>query len=442
MPEYTYKGMLKNGKNVRGLMNARNKREVIKKLKLSRIQPIRIKIKKDPKIRQSKIDADKLRTIKEDVERNKRNGRQKEKRGMKSILFSDVSFGIPPKDILTFTNSLYILKKAKFNNIDAFESLYDTIENPKLKDIIDDILIGIEAGYSINEVMSGYPKIFPPIYVNFVKVGEESGSLDNALLYARDYMESSMRLKKQIKGILLPKILMFVFVFIITIVALVWGTPLIQNVYDMFGSTKELPVATQYAIVASEWILENWYIVILGILALLILFVFYYRTPLGRYQVDKIRIKFPVFGRLNLNIITNKFFQAMLLNLKNGLRIQDALDVSKSVTDNYYFLSLVEIGKTNLLSGGSWLDPFEAEKALPPIVIQMVNTGMKTDLVEMMEKVSEYVQQEIDETIAKTIKTLPEIMYIFIGIILIFFMITVMVPLIEVYMGTFLFEMY
>jgi len=442
VPEFTYKGMLKNGRNIRGLMTAKNRRDAIKKLKTSRIQPIKINAKKEATVGRAKIDARRLELIQEDVERNKGKKKSKTKRTFKELLFSDMSFRISSKDILTFTNSLYILKKAKFNNIDAFESMYETIENPKLKDIIDDILVGIEAGYSINQVMSQYPKIFPSIYVNFVKVGEESGSLDKALLYARDYMESNIKLKKQIKGILLPKIIFFVIVLALTMIALLFGTPLIQNVYDMFGSTKELPVATQVAISVSEWIIQYWYIFAAGIVGLIALYIVYVKTPLGRYNVDKLKIKFPIFGRLALNIIIDKFFQAMLLNLKNGLRIQEALDVSKSVTDNYYFLSLIEIGKTNLLSGGSWLEPFEAEKALPPIVIQMVNTGMKTDLSEMMEKVAEYIKQEIDETIAKTVKALPEIMYIFIGIILIIFVLTIMVPLLDVYMGTFLFEMY
>ena len=250
-----------------------------------------------------------------------------------------------------------------------------------------------------------------------------------------------MRLRKQVRGILIPKIILFVFVLIITIVGLLWGTPLIQNVYDMFGSTRQLPAATQVAVKVSEWILKYWYVVLTVIAGILAAFAFYVRTPMGRYQVDKIKIKFPVFGTLYLKIIVNKFFKAMLLNIKNGMRIQEALDVAKTVTDNYYFLSLVEIGKADLLAGGSWLEPFEAEKALPPIVIQMVNTGMKTDLAEMMEKVAEYVEQEIDETIEKTVKALPEIMYVFIGIILVLFVITIMVPLIDVYMGTFLFDM-
>lgn len=444
MPDFNYRGMLKNGKYVRGSMPAKNKREVIKKLKESRIQPIRIAVKKEVKIKRAKIDTRSLQTIQQDVERNKLGAsrRAQAPKTFASLLFSDVGGRVTPKDVLTFTNSLYILKKAKFNNIDAFEALYDTMENPKMKDIIDDILIGIEGGATINQMMLAYPKVFPSVYVNFVKVGEESGSLDTALLYARDYTESNMRLTKQIKGILLPKLLMFIGILIVTIIALLWGTPLIQNVYDMFGSTKELPQATQIAVRISEWILQYWYIVVAFIAGIAAIFIAYVKTPMGRYQVDKVKVKFPVFGTLYLKIIVNKFFRAMLLNIKNGMRIQDALDVAKSVTDNYYFLSLVEIGKSELLAGGSWLTPFEAEKALPSIVIQMVNTGMKTDLAEMMEKVSEYVEQEIDETIAKTVKALPEIMYIFIGVILIIFVITIMVPLFDVYMGSFLFDMY
>lgn len=442
MPDFNYRGMLKNGKYVRGTMSARNKRDAIKKLKLSRIQPVRIRLKKEIKITNEKIDNKKLREIQQDVERTKLSSkRTPQKRTFANILFSDVGGSVSSKDVLTFTNSLYILKKAKFNNIDALESIYETTESMKMKNIIDDILIGVEAGYSINEMMLNYPKVFPSIYVNFVKVGEESGAMEKALLYARDYMESNMKLKKQIKGILLPKILLFIFVFIATIIGLLWGTPMIQNVYDMFGSTEQLPKATLIAIDVAEWILKYWYFVIGSIIALVVAFAFYYKSPMGRYQIDKIKVKFPVFGKLALNVIVNKFFQAMLLNLRNGLRIQEALDVAKAVTDNYYFLSLVEIGKANLLSGGSWVEPFEAEKALPVIVIQMVNTGMKSDLTEMMEKVCMYLEQEIEETVAKVVKALPEVMYIFIGIILIIFVVTIMVPLINVYMGTFLFDM-
>ena len=448
MPEYKYRGMLRNGKILRGIMVAKNKHEVIAMLKQSRVQPIAVKSMKSQLVSESKkkVDYKKLEKIQQDVERQKSASRVKRDKannatGIMSILTSDVSFGrVKTKDILTFTNSLYVLKKAKFNNIAAFESLFNSTENKKLQDVVEDILIGIEAGASINEMMSRFPKVFPPLYVNFVRVGEESGSLDTALLHARDYMENDAKLKKQIRGILLPKILMFVFILVAMIVALLFGAPLITDVYEMFGVNKDLPAATQVAIDISQAIVDYWYIVAGAVAVIAVLCKIYLKSSIGRYQWDKFKIKAPVFGKLILNIITNKFFKAMLLNLKNGMRIQESLETSKSVTDNYYFLSLIETAKNNLQAGGSWIEPFEADKALPPMAIEMLKIGMESDLVEMMDKVSEYIEQEINESIQKTIKVLPEITYVFIGIVLVFFVITVMVPLIDVYMGGFLFE--
>lgn len=441
MADYKYRGMLRNGKIVRGILNAKSKHQVIDKLKTSKIQPIAVKTMKLKKRNeaQNKIDIKRLEKIQKEVKKTGSKAPAKNK--FAAFINMEISFeSIKSKDVLAFTNSLYILKKAKFNNITALESLYNSTENEKFKDKIENILIGVEGGASLNSMMSQYPKIFPPLYVNFVKVGEESGSLDKALLYARDYMESDIKLKKQLRGILLPKIIQFGLIFIAMIVALLYGTPMIQNVYDMFGVDKQLPKATQIAIAMSKILIKYWYIVIAIIIGIIVAFRAYVATAIGRYKIDKIKLKFPVLGILNLNITVNKFLRAMLLNLKNGMRIQESLETSKAVTSNYYFLSIIEVAKNNIQAGDSWVDPFIQERAFSTMVAEMINIGMKTDLVEMMDKIEEYVQQEINETIAKTVKALPEIMYIGIGIILIFFVITVMVPLMDVYMGGFLFE--
>ncbi len=186
--------------------------------------------------------------------------------------------------------------------------------------------------------------------------------------------------------------------------------------------------------------MKYWYIVVMLIAAIYGIFKVYLSTSIGRYEWDKMKIKLPVIGTLNLNIIASKFFKAMLLNLRNGQRIQESLESAKSVTTNYYFLSLVETGKNQLQAGGSWIDPFEADKAFPVMAIEMLKIGMQSDLVEMMDKVEEYIRQEIDESIQKTIKILPDVTYVFVGIVLIFFVIVVMVPLMDVYMGGFLME--
>lgn len=450
MPDFKYRAVLRNGRIVRGIITAKTKSEIMTKLKETKMTPISIVAKKikRPAVKKKSVD---LKKISKAAERNVRKANKVkfdaksmkiDKSTLASLLTSDVnlSFGVKPKDVLVFTNSLYILKKAKFNNITALESVYESTQNRKLKDIVEEIIIAVESGETIYSVMLRYPNVFPPLYANFVKVGEESGSLDNALMYARDYMESSIRLKKTIRGILLPKILAFVAITIGMMAALIFGAPMIENVYDMFGVDKELPAATQAAIAASKWLIANWYIILALLIGIFVLYKIYVATPIGRYNVDKIKIKFPVFGTLILNITTNKFFQAMSLNMKNGMRIQDSLEISKSVTNNYYFLALIETGKNNLLAGGSWIEPFEIEGAFTPMTLQMLDIGMKTDLVEMMGKIEEYVEEEINESIQATVKALPDIMYVFIGIVLVFFVITVMMPLIDVYMGGFLME--
>lgn len=441
MADYKYRGMLRNGKIVRGVLTAKSKHQVIAKLKTSKIQPIMVKpmkLKKNMEA-QNQVDVKRLQKIQKEVGKTAIKTTPKNK--LAELASMEVSFGgIKPKDILAFTNSLYILKKAKFNNVTALESIYNTTQNKQLKDKVENILIGVEAGSSLHSLMAQYPKVFPALYVNFVKVGEESGSLDKALLYARNYMESEIRLKKQIRSILIPKIVQFVLITVGMIVALLFGTPMIQNVYDMFGVDKELPQATQVAIKISEGIVNYWYIILAVIAGIYLLYRAYVATAIGRYKVDRFKLKFPIFGTLNLNITMNRFLRAMLLNLRNGMRIQESLETSKSITSNYYFLSIIEVAKNNIQAGDSWVEPFVQEKAFSPMVAEMIDVGMKTDLVEMMDKIEEYIQQEIDETISKTVKALPEIMYIGIGIVLIFFVITVMVPLIDVYMGGFLFE--
>lgn len=448
MPEYKYRGMLRNGKIVRGVMMAKNRHSLLKSLKDSRIQPIEVKAMREKLISESKkkIDHSKLDKIQKDLEKQRIAGIKKkaeisQKQSTASKLGLEINLQMPkPKDILVMTNSMYVLKKAKFNNIATLESLYNSTQNKKLKETIENILIGVESGASIHEMMAQYPKIFPPLYINFIRVGENSGSLDMALLHARDFMESEINLKKQIKGILLPKVLMFVGIWIAMIAALLYGVPLIQNVYDMFGVQKELPPATMWALNFSKALMKYWYIVVMLIAAIYGIFKVYLSTSIGRYEWDKMKIKLPVIGTLNLNIIASKFFKAMLLNLRNGQRIQESLESAKSVTTNYYFLSLVETGKNQLQAGGSWIDPFEADKAFPVMAIEMLKIGMQSDLVEMMDKVEEYIRQEIDESIQKTIKILPDVTYVFVGIVLIFFVIVVMVPLMDVYMGGFLME--
>ena len=134
--------------------------------------------------------------------------------------------------------------------------------------------------------------------------------------------------------------------------------------------------------------------------------------------------------------------KAMLLNLKNGMRIQEALEVSKNVIQNYVMLSIIETSINNILIGQSWIEPFEKSGLANPMTTEMLKIGMQTDLTEMMEKLLEYMEIDIDNIMTKIMKALPQVVYAIVGVVLIFFVLVVLVPCVHVYMGNFLFDAY
>ena len=444
MPNYKYRVLLENGKIARGKILALNKSQAIQTLKSQDVQPIAIKRMKENSKKYRRPDYSRLR--KAQIKANKKNGRSKiEKVDIKTLTFKDLKeIDVHPfkrvssKDIISFVNNFYILKKSNFNNIQALESILDAIENPVFKDIVEDILIEVQSGERLYKAMESYPNVFPIVFRNFIRVGEQSGNLDVALLYARDYVESSMELSKKIKKAIIPRVLQFFGIMAAMMIAVVIGVPILESVYEMFNSSQSVPKATLMMLDFTKWFASNWYIVLLSLLLIFLLFIIYYATPRGRYNVDKFLMKGPIVGDLNRNLTTNKFFKAMLLNLKNGMRIQESLEISKNVTNNYYFLSAIETGKANALSGKSWLEPFEYMELFRPMVLQMVGIGMKTDLAEMMEKVNAYLEVEVNEAIERFVKVLPEITYGIVGIAMIAFMITIVVPVVNVYMGGFI----
>ncbi len=168
----------------------------------------------------------------------------------------------------------------------------------------------------------------------------------------------------------------------------------------------------------------------------------YTKTLQGKYRFDYFKYKMPIFGPLIYAIDFSRLVRAILLNIKNGMRIQDALQTSKSITNNLVMLSLVESAINNILIGQSWIEPFEKSGLSSPMITEMLKIGMQSDLAEMMEKLLEYMEIDIDNIMAKIMKVLPQIVYIIVGALLIFVTLVVLVPMIQIYIGTWLFSAY
>ncbi len=440
MPSYKYKAVAEDGKIVLGRILATSQNAALDSLKNDNLQPISIKKLNEKKKVYKKINYKKIDKENKEEKRREAKRRKVSQMSFKEILTMDVNLSkkVSTNDILVFANDFYILKKANFNNVDALESICNGVENSYFKEVLQDILFKVKNGEKLYASMELYSDVFPDMFINFIKVGEESGNLETSLLYAREYIEKSDNLKKIVVNTVVPRIAQFLFIMISMFVALIIGVPLLQRVYDMFGSSKQIPKATLIALDVARFLMDNWYIILISILVICIIWYVYINTSKGKYFKDKLLLKLPILGKLNRNILVSRFFQAMLLNLKNGMRIQESLDVAINVSKNYYFASVVEVSKARLANGELWYKPFEEKGIFNKMTTQMLDVGMKSDLPEMMDKVNEYINIEIEESLKRFTKALPEITYLFVGIALIIFTIVVLVPLINMYMGGFI----
>ena len=347
---------------------------------------------------------------------------------------------ITTRDLVIFTQNFYLLKKANFNNIHALNTIINSTENYIFKGILEDILAGVQAGENMYTTMEYYSDVFPYVYINMIRVGELSGSLTNSLKQAIKYLDDSADINKKLRNILIPNVIQFVALLVMLVVGTLVAIPAIQNVFEQVGSTDQLPTVTIWFKNFLDSLMLYWYVPTAIIAAIAIGIVAYINTPKGKYNCDYFKYTMPIFGKLVFALDFSRIVKAMLLNLNNGMRIQEALEVSKNISKNYVMLSLIETSINNILIGQSWIEPFEKSGLPSAMISEMLKVGMETDLSEMMEKLVEYMEIDINNLMDTIMKVLPQVVYSIVGVVLIFFVLVVLVPCLHLYMGTFLFS--
>lgn len=443
MPVYSYKAVDSNGLIVKSRVQEKSKQGLIKRLKAGGLTPIEVtqtSLGKYTKERKQENNIDELMNIASEIQNNAQNKRRKFTLKERINIAANQQQRVTTRDIVIFTENFYLLKKAGFNNVHALSTLVGSTENASLKGILEDVLAGVEGGDYMYTTLEYYSDIFPYIYINLIKVGELSGSLDESLKEAVNYMETSTALSKKIKSILIPNIVQFVVLLVILFAGSIYLVPIIQNVFKSVGSTEQLPKITIWFSNFLTQVQHVWYVPVIIIAAIAGYIIMKIQTPRGRYKFDYFKYTMPLFGKLIFAVDFSRLSNAMLLNLKNGMRIQEALEVSKNVVNNLVMRSIVETSINNIIIGESWVKPFEDSGLASAMITEMLKIGMQTDLPQMMEKLVEYMDMDINNLIQKIIKVLPEVLYLIVGVLIIFIAVVVLVPCIQIYMGSFLFS--
>ena len=411
MELFTYKG-ISEGKYVEGDIEALNQDEASHKLKEQKV-----------------IITNLARSKKKKGDEKKK---AKGKGGGLSSLFSGKK---KPKteDILIFSKQFATMVKAGLPILEVLGMLRDQLENPGMKEIIEDIRRSLEGGVTLSKCFDKYPQYFDNVYVNLIKAGEASGKLDVFLLKIVDALEKKEKIKKKIKSALMYPGIMFSVAITVSAFMLIKVVPVFAKMYDGMGIA--LPKPTAVIMGMSDFLRGTGGMILLfGIIGFV--FVFRYLTTKNatfQYKWHKQVLKIPVFGDMILKSLLARI-SLILGNLSAaGVNLLESLEIAKSVSNNVVVTEALENVKKGVFSGDTLTKLFLKEPLFPPTFSQLISVGEQTgQLDEMFGSVASYYEEEFDSTVDNMSSLIEPIMIVFMGIMIGGLMIAMYSPIFNV----------
>lgn len=324
---------------------------------------------------------------------------------------------VKPKDIMIMTKQLSIMLNAGIPIVSAFNILIEQIKHPKLKKIIRNIKENIESGSSFSNALREHKDIFSDLYINMVESGEASGNLDVVLQRLVITMEKDLELKRKLKGALIyPTMVSIVAVGVIALI-LTFVIPTFSKMYADSG--MQLPLLTRIVIAVSNF-LRDYIIIILLILAIIIgAFVIAKKKSIKfRTYIDSLLLKLPLLGTLVLKTSIARFASILSMLTSGGVSILEAIDIGAKTSGNLIIENALNKVKESVKEGSNLSEPISKAGIFPDMVSQMISVGEETGKLEdMLVKVSQYYEEEVDNSVKNLTTMLEPIIIVFLGVI-------------------------
>lgn len=399
MPVFEYKGLTRDGKSTKGIVDADNQRAA------------RAKLKKDG------IFVNQL------TDKKKGSTSATKKKGY-------TSKSVPVKDLSLMTRQLATLLKANIPLVDTLQAVSEQVENPTLQEILSEVRNSVNEGGQFYKALSHYPNVFNNIYISMCEAGELSGTLDTILIRLSEFTESQNELQAKVKGALTYPVIMLVFTIGLLFFLFIVVIPKMTAVFDSLAVT--MPWYTQAIIDISGFMVNYWYILI-GVMALIyFMFQNWKKSPNGRTTWDYVSLKIPLFGELNRLVAVSRFTRTLATLLTGGVPMLNAMQIVRNVVDNNIIAKAVDEARSNISEGESIAGPLKKSGQFPPIVIHMVNIGEKTgDLENMLLQVADAYDFQVKNKIETLTGLMGPVVLIVMGGVVAVIVMSVMVPMFE-----------
>jgi type IV pilus assembly protein PilC len=340
---------------------------------------------------------------------------------------------INSKTLMLFTRQLATLIDSGLPLLRGLTVLAKQEPNPVLKKTVNQLSESVQAGGTFSEALAQHPRIFNKLYVNMVKAGELGGVLELVLSRLADYQEKAQKLKNKIvSAMIYPLIVMFIAVGIMVFL-LLFIVPRFEQIFEEMLGGSELPMITQIVTGASKFVQNNWLLLFGGIALAIVGFKLYANTKGGRHNVDRLKLRMPVIGDIQRKSAIARFSRTLGTLVTSGVPILQALNITKETAGNVIISEAIGKVHDAVKEGESIVQPLEASKVFPPMVISMVDVGEETgQLPDMLLKIADVYDDEVDNAVSAMTSLLEPLMIVFLAIIVGTIVLALFMPLLDI----------
>lgn len=319
------------------------------------------------------------------------------------------------KDVVILSRQLSTLFEAQVSALRVFQLLATETENPKLARKLSEIVNDLQGGSSISNAMEKHKDVFSSFYIAMVRAGEESGRLDEVLLFLADYLDRTYEVTSKAKNALIyPAFVISTFI-VVMVLMLTLVIPKISQI--LIDSGQEVPLYTQVVIGLSNFFVDYGLFLLIAVIIGGFLLLRFQKTPAGQESFDRFKLSIPYVGKLYRMLYLSRLADNMNTMLASGIPMVKALELTESVVDNKVFLNAIQASTEDVKAGSSVSDAFSRHEDFPNILIQMIRVGEETgNLGEILSTLAKFYRREVTNSVDTLVDLIEPVMIVLLGL--------------------------
>ena len=322
---------------------------------------------------------------------------------------------VKAKERIIFTRQLSTLIGAGLPLVQSLRTVRGQVASKPLQTIIDAVIANVEGGSTLSNAFSAHPKVFNQVYVSLIAAGESSGTLDTTLERLANQQEKDAAIASKIRGAMIyPAIVMAVVVGVLVFM-LTTVLPQVGSLYKDLDKT--LPFLTQLLLGISNFVVNFWWIVIIMIGGASYAIRNYVKSSAGRRELDALKMRFPVFGRLFMKVYMARYARTLGTLVQSGLPLLQALEITKDAVNNVLVAETIDDSIKQVRGGKALSTSIEGKKTFLPLVPQMIKIGEQSGTIDqMLDRVAGFYENEVDDEVKNLSTTIEPVMMVFLGV--------------------------